>query len=533
MSKYKAISYTRLSYTNEKDNESNSISNQKMLIREFVKKHSDIEIVSEKVDDGYTGVLFDRPAFQQMMEDIRAEKVNCIIVKDLSRFGRDYIQTGKYLRQILPSLGVRFIAINDNIDTLKENCTGLDVSLKTIINDAYSQDISKKIRSVLEQKRKEGLYVAAFTPYGYQKSGENKNQLIVDEQTAPIIKDIFKMKLDGMSAAKIADVLNEKGILSPIMYKKQNGYAYAKGGYAATENAKWSAKAVLRILKNEIYTGTMVQGKKTTYNYKLKNIIQKPKNEWIYVENTHEAIISRQEFDLVQSILLLDTKTAPHKESVYLFSGLLICADCGNRMTRKSVTYKDKKYFYYYCPTGKKGCTSSHMIKENCLIDCVLESIKKHISSVISLEKLLNSIEKERMNQKIVQKYGNEITQKEQTAEELREFKSSLYENYIKGILPKQDYRMLKEEYTTKLETVEKEISTLNKKLEKELWHDRKEWIEHFKKFSNITELDRNAVIQLIQSIKIFEKKQIEITFRYQSEYEETTKMFHSHKEVI
>ena len=533
MSKYKAISYTRLSYTNEKDNESNSISNQKMLIREFVKKHSDIEIVSEKVDDGYTGVLFDRPAFQQMMEDIRAEKVNCIIVKDLSRFGRDYIQTGKYLRQILPSLGVRFIAINDNIDTLKENCTGLDVSLKTIINDAYSQDISKKIRSVLEQKRKEGLYVAAFTPYGYQKSGENKNQLIVDEQTAPIIKDIFKMKLDGMSAAKIADVLNEKGVLSPIMYKKQNGYSYAKGGYAATENAKWSAKAVLRILKNEIYTGTMVQGKKTTYNYKLKNIIQKPKNEWIYVENTHEAIISRQEFDLVQSILLLDTKTAPHKESVYLFSGLLICADCGNRMTRKSVTYKDKKYFYYYCPTGKKGCTSSHMIKENCLIDCVLESIKKHISSVISLEKLLNSIEKERMNQKIVQKYGKEIAQKEQTAEELKEFKSSLYENYIKGILPKQDYRMLKEEYTTKLETIEKEISTLNEKLEKELWRDRKEWIEHFKKFSNITELDRNAVIQLIQSIKIFEKKQIEITFRYQSEYEETTKMFYSHKEVI
>ena len=344
MSNYQAISYTRLSYTNEKENESNSISNQKALIREFVKKHSDIEIVSEKVDDGYTGVLFDRPAFQQMMEDIRAEKVNCIVVKDLSRFGRDYIQTGKYLRQILPSLGVRFIAINDNIDTLKENCIGLDVSLKTIINDAYSQDISKKIRSVLEQKRKEGLYVAAFTPYGYQKSEENKNQLVIDEQTAPIIKDIFKMKLDGMSAAKIADVLNEKAILSPIMYKKQNGYAYAKGGYAATENAKWSAKAVLRILKNEIYTGTMVQGKKTTYNYKLKNIIQKPKEEWIYVENTHEAIISKQEFDLVQGILLLDTKTAPHKESVYLFSGLLICADCGNRMTRKIIIYGKKVF---------------------------------------------------------------------------------------------------------------------------------------------------------------------------------------------
>ncbi len=202
-------------------------------------------------------------------------------------------------------------------------------------------------------------------------------------------------------------------------------------------------------------------------------------------------------------------------------------------MTRKSFAYKDKKYFYYYCPTGKKGCTSSHMIKEDNLIACVLESVKKHISSVISLEKLLNNIEKERMNQKIAQKYGNEIAQKEQVAEELKAFQSSLYENYIKGILPKQDYRMLKEEYTTKLETVKKEISALNEKLEKELWHNRKEWIEHFKKFSNITELDRNAVIQLIQSVKIFEKKQIEITFRYQLEYEETTKMFYSQKEVI
>ncbi len=533
MQKYQAISYTRLSYTNDKDNESNSIANQKALIRDFVKRHSDIEIVSEKADDGQTGILFDRPAFQEMMEEIREEKVNCIIVKDLSRFGRDYIQTGKYLRQILPSLGVRFIAINDNIDTLKENCTGLDVSLKTIINDAYSQDISKKIRSILEQKRKEGLYVAAFTPYGYQKAEENKNQLVIDEQAATIVKDIFKMKLDGMSAARIADVLNEKGILSPMMYKKQNGYSYAEGGYITTDNAKWSATTILRILKNEIYTGTMVQGKKTTYNYKVKNIIKKPKKEWVYVENTHEAIVSKQEFDLVQNILFLDTRTAPFQENVYFFSGLLICADCGSRMTRKTVTYKNKKYFYYYCPTGKKGCTSSHMIKEDELISCVLESVKKHIDSIITLDSLLNSVKFERMNQNIVQKYGKEILEKKQYAEEAKKFKSLLYENYIKGILPKQDYRMLKEEYTAKQEIAEKEISALNEKLEKELWHDRKEWIEHFKKFSNITELDRNAVIQLIQSVKIFEKKQIEITFRYQSEYEETMKMLKTKKEVM
>ena len=277
----------------------------------------------------------------------------------------------------------------------------------------------------------------------------------------------------------------------------------------------------------------MVQGKKTTYNYKLKNIIKKPKSEWIYVENTHEAIISKQEFDFVQNTLFLDTRTAPHKESVYLFSGLLICGDCGNRMTRKTVTCEKKKYLYYYCPTGKKACTSTHMIKEDELIACVLESVKKHISSIISLDKLLSNVENTRINQKIVQKYGKEIAQKEQKAEELKRFQSSLYENYIKGILPKQDYRMLKEEYTSKLKIVEKEISALNEKLEKELWHDRKEWIEHFKKFSNIMELDRNAVVQLIQSVKIFEKKQIEITFRYQSEYEETTKMLHSQKGVI
>ncbi len=276
-----------------------------------------------------------------------------------------------------------------------------------------------------------------------------------------------------------------------------------------------------------------MQGKKTTYNYKLKNIIKKPKSEWVYVENTHEAIILKQEFDLVQNILFLDTRTAPFQENVYFFSGLLICADCGSRMTRKTVTYKNKKYFYYYCPTGKKGCTSSHMIKEDELISCVLESVKKHIDSIITLDSLLNSVKFERMNQNIVQKYGKEILEKKQYAEEAKKFKSLLYENYIKGILPKQDYRMLKEEYTAKQEIAEKEISALNEKLEKELWHDRKEWIEHFKKFSNITELDRNAVIQLIQSVKIFEKKQIEITFRYQSEYEETMKMLKTKKEVM
>ena len=269
MPKYQATSYIRLSYTDDRSSESDSVTNQRKLIENFIERNPDIEIISEKIDDGYSGIIFDRPAFKEMMQDITDGKINCVIVKDLSRLGREYIETGRYLRRVFPAYGVRFIAITDNIDTAHENSgDDLTVSVKNIMNEAYCRDISIKTRTSLDIKRRNGDFVGAFPVYGYMKSEENKNLLVPDPYAARVVQDIFRMRLDGTSALRIATILNDMGILSPLAYKKNNGFPYAKHGYTDKEDCKWSATTVIRILQDETYTGTLVQGKQGTPHYK-------------------------------------------------------------------------------------------------------------------------------------------------------------------------------------------------------------------------------------------------------------------------
>lgn len=291
-----------------------------------------------------------------MLEDIKSGKINCIIVKDLSRLGREYNETFTYLRRVFPALGVRFIAINDNIDTAKETVTGdISVSFKGVMNDEYCRDISVKVRTALNIKRKNGDFVGAVPVYGYKKADDNKNQLVIDEYAAQVVKDIFKMRTDGYSAERIATELNRLAVLSPMEYKKDNNISLPTGGYCDKENSKWSATAVIRILKDEIYTGKLIQGKCGKPNYKVKEYVKRNADEMFVTENAHEAIIGKQDFELVQKIMRIDTRTSPKKNELHLFSGILICSCCGNRMTCKTVTHNGEKYFYYYCPTGKKN----------------------------------------------------------------------------------------------------------------------------------------------------------------------------------
>lgn len=524
MSKYRATDYLRLSYTENHENESDSIANQKKLIEDYVKEHPDIELVSEKVDDGYSGILFDRPAFQEMMQDIMEGRVNCVIVKDLSRLGREYIETGRYLRRIFPAYGVRFIAINDNIDTAHEHAgDDLNISMKNLINDAYCHDISVKTRSALEVKRKKGDYVGACPVYGYRKSEENRNQLVVDEYAARVVRDIFRAKIDGRSAKRIADELNALGVLSPLAYKISRGLPHPKGGFADRPDAKWSATTVIRILQDEIYTGTLVQGRQGTYNHKLRNVIQKPDEEWIRVENAHEAIIRKRDFDLVQHIMGLDTRTAPEGEKVYLFSGLLVCGCCGARMTRKTNTVGGKKYIYYHCPTGKKhGCTHPVMLREDDLIQCVLASVQAHIKNVVSVDELLNSISEETINRELVAGCKAQIAENRAQLEQIGVFKAGLYENFVKGMLDKAEYKSLRDGYTERMEELRSAIDQLRQEMERvtDRTSERQKWAQQFREFSNMTELDRRAVVTLIQSIRIISKTELKITFRYQMEYD-------------
>ena len=293
MPKYKAISYTRLSYTNEKDNESNSISNQKMLIREFVKKHSDIEIVSEKVD-GYTGVLFERPAFQEMLQDIETGKIQCFIVKDLSRLGRNYIDTGYYIQSYFPAYKVRFIALNENFDTEKEDSNNILLPVLNMINESYALDTSKKIKEQATRDRKAGKFIGARPPYGYKKSPDDCHKLMVDEETAPIVKQIFQWVLEDVSLEKIALMLNEAGVLTPSFYSKEKGLISNK---KLIGQSYWNTFTIIHIIENETYTGDMVQEKLTKIG---KKQVRTDKKDWIIVKNTHEAIISKETFEKVQ-----------------------------------------------------------------------------------------------------------------------------------------------------------------------------------------------------------------------------------------
>lgn len=298
----RAAAYLRLSIEDGDKAESNSIGNQRELIRDFAAERPGLHLVEEYADDGYTGTNFERPGFKRMMEDIKSGKINCIIVKDLSRLGRNYIEMGKYLEQIFPMMGIRFIAINDNYDNANTESSDSDsivVPFKNLLNDSYCRDISIKVRSQLDMKRRKGEFIGGYAIYGYCKDERNKNRLVVDEYAADIVRSIYRRKLEGMSAQAIAEQLNSENVLAPSEYKRLCGLNYHSGFKAGT-HAKWQAIQVLRILKNEIYTGTMVQGRRQKINYKIKKIRDVEESGWIRVPNMHEAIIPQKLFDTVQ-----------------------------------------------------------------------------------------------------------------------------------------------------------------------------------------------------------------------------------------
>ena len=342
---YDADVYLRLSKEDGDKEESDSITNQRELILEFLKSREDIRIHEVRVDDGYSGVNFERPAFQQMLEDIKAGKVNCVVTKDLSRFGRNHIEVGKYIEKIFPYLGVRFIAVNDNYDSLTNDTqtNNIIIPFKNLINDAYCRDISIKIRSNLEVKRKRGDFVGPFAPYGYRKSEEDKNKLEIDEEAAEVVRSIFRMYLQGSNAYKIAEKLNKKNILTPMDYKKENGSAFYTG-FKKNLKSQWTHMHVLRILGNPVYTGTLVQGKETTPNYKVKKKVKRDQSKWSQVENTHDAIIPSVDFQNAQEQLQMDTRTGTAKEKIYYLSGIVKCGDCGANMVRKTVPSGKRKF---------------------------------------------------------------------------------------------------------------------------------------------------------------------------------------------
>lgn len=520
-----AADYLRLSREDGDKLESDSIRNQRSLLQDFVSKHSELSLIEEYVDDGYSGANFERPAFQRMMEDVRNHKINCIIVKDLSRLGRNYIETGRYLEKIFPVLGVRFIAVNDHYDSAdtKNDADQIIVPFKNLINDAYCRDISMKIRSQLEIKRKKGEFTGSYASYGYAKDPVDKNHLVIDEYAAEIVRFIFNMKMDGYSADRIAMKLNEMGVLTPMEYKRSCGFNYTCG-FRSYKDAKWCATSVLRILKNELYVGTMVQGKTRKINYKVKACMDVRPEDWVKVEGTHEPIVSREIFECVQNLMKLDTRTSPEEEMIYIFSGLLRCGDCGQNMVRRVVKKKGKQYCYYHCSTykNKEGCTS-HNISDVKLQKVVLEAIQKQIALLVQADAIMAQIENIPQQQFGVKLLDSQIRTLNAEVQKYKDLRNNLYQDMVDGIITREEYRDIKQTFTRKMERAEESIRELETKKRRLLSNEMRtqKWVEEFKNCRNIESLDRKVTVMLIERIVIYSSDRIEIHFNHADEMAE------------
>jgi len=524
---YSVGEYLRLSSEDGDRGESNSITNQRELIEVYLKTRPDLMRVSEYVDDGYSGANFERPAFKRMMDDIERGRINCIIVKDLSRLGRNYIEMGKMLERVFPTLGVRFIAITDNYDNINssDDSDGIIVPFKNLLNDAYCRDISLKVRSQLDVKRRNGEFVGSYAPYGYKKSPDDKNKLIIDEPAAKVVRDIFKWKIGGISAHAIAKKLNEMGKPSPSEYKRQCGIKYCSG-FKSNGKSTWRSNQILRILKNELYTGDLIQKKRQKINYRIKKIRDVPPEQWIRVKNTHEAIISREDFDLAHEVLKMDTCAPKGQENIRIFSGLVRCGDCGRNMLRRTHKSGTREYIYFHCGAYIRGLgCSPHYITEKDMYDFALSDITNKIKEIEELEEKILKLKTIPYEFRPAARIEERILKYERDIEKYDALLNKAYEDAIKGVIDKEEYSAFRKSFNDKIAE--------NKKLREETIDKRERlvclelssfrWIETFKRYRGIDSLNRQVLVTLIDHITVKDKEHIAITYRRQDEIDEVS----------
>ena len=523
---WKAAEYLRISREDGDKEESDSIGTQKDITHEYIDQNDDIVFVDEYVDDGWSGTNFSRPDFERMMADIKSGAVNCIIVKDLSRLGRNYILVGQYLEMIFPLLNIRFISVVDHIDSIKDpaSVNNALVSFKNVMNDEYCRDISNKVRSSLDRKRTKGEFIGSFASYGYRKDPEDHHHLVVDPVAAEVVQNIYQWFLGGMSMIGIAKKLNQLGIPNPTMYKRQLGMNYRHPTGEICDGL-WPDASVKRILKNRLYTGDMVQNKTKIKSYKVQVCTQVPQEDWIIVPNTHEAIIPREQFDNVQQLLMRDTRTAPGVSHVSIFGGYIRCADCGRAMGKKTTVQPYKKYCYFICQTFKKGdktaCTK-HTIREEKLYQAVLTTVQAQVRLAVSIDEVLQELKKKNIKAQRSSRQDHMLEMKKQEHAKVSQLKIDLYPDWKTGMISKAEYVALKEKFDSQLEQIEQSIANIKEEIRryKETTDVENQFIRHFVKYRNITELTREVIVELIEMIYVHEGGTITIEFKFQDEYQ-------------
>lgn len=502
--------YIRLSKEDESEGQSESVTNQLSLLTAFAKDHK-LCVFDTYIDDGWSGTNFDRPAFQRMIADIEAKKVNMVITKDLSRLGRDYIMTGHYMERYFPENRVRYISLLDGIDTGIESTANDITPFRAIMNDMYAKDISKKIKSVKHDKQRKGLFIGGKPLYGY-KMAEEKNKIVIDEEAAPMVRRIFDMALEGLSCRQIAARLNVEKVPTPATYAGLN--QGRTGPYAGM----WSSERISDMLQNETYIGNMVQGRSKKINYKSKKCVRQPRENWIVVEGTHEPLIDRDTFDKVQQ-LLGSRKTTRSRTYDFLLKGLIYCHECGYPLAvinRPNARGEDCLYFVCrtYQRFTKAGVCTCHSIKEQTVTKAVIEKVREVCENYVRTEELLPTAEK-------AVEEANQVNSQEQEAAALKAKIESLtvhldrmYMDRLSGILEEQDFERIYQRAKQERAALEQKLSSLEaptyepekqKKLARELVN----------RFVDGAWSNREVLVSLIERVELTEDKQIIIHFRF------------------
>ncbi len=516
---FKVAIYIRLSREDGDKEESSSITNQRAILKRYIEENKEFVLVDEYVDDGFTGTNFNRPGFQKLLRDLKAKKVDTVITKDLSRLGRDYIDTGYYVQKFFPENNIRYISILDNIDTMEDAGMNDIAPFKSIINDMYVKDISKKIKSALKERKTAGNFLATTAPYGYMKNPENKYQLIINEKEAQIVKRIFNLYLSGNGLTKISQILTDEGVPVPGI-SRNIGTTRKTMLYNS-----WKQTTISRILKNQVYIGNLEQFKRKNINYKSKVRITVPKEDRIICKNTHEAIIDKDTFYRVQELISGNSSFKGTKHD-YLFKGLLYCAECGAKLYLTYSNYAFKKYGEYryttICYTHSKQyrhCTR-HSNKIDVLEKVLIQNIKNVCSKYINEnleQELIDVAKKNNEKDSFISQYETQIAEIEKKLQESRECIRSLYADKVKGILSENDFVILLSDFEKEVQNLNKAKDNLNIKIgkTKEMKNNNKEIETLARKFIALEAPTKELLNMLIDKVTITEDNEITIYFKF------------------
>ena len=524
--------YVRLSIENSgKDDDGDSIANQISFCKAYLAEHTDLKLYDIYEDNGEKGTNFDRPEFKRMMDDIRSGKVKCVLVKDLSRFGRDYIEAGEYLEKIFPFMGIRFISITDGYDSL--NCddaeSALMIPLKNMINDVYAKDISRKIITSFRARQEKGEFLPAFAPYGYVKSKEVAYRYEIDQETAPYVRMIFEWKAEGVSHNEICKRLNDMGAVTPARRKVDLGIWRAE----KYKHTVWHGRTIIDIMKNPTYTGCIVYGRIPKSLYEGIKMHRAPEEEWRYVPDAHEPIISQELFDKVQKMFAdraekfkakMD-ENAPLRELVTNhFKGKIYCGDCGKRMRFVKPTDKrypvDQDHAVYVCggylDSGYSRC-SRHSIRYPVVADAVLAAINMQLELALKQEQLIRQMRGSVREKSLIDKYVGQINYLSQELKKINGKREALFENFAEGVLDEAEYQFAKKKYDDEAAEIERKLTV--EKAKKVQLDDilslSNEWLVAIHKAENVTEIDAGLVKHLVSSVKIFEDNRVEVELNF------------------